>query len=311
MEQHDCISILAPSLERLLSSYLIIPTLPYFNPRSLAGATGVSNFYAEITGISIHAPSRERLCAYYSSLSTSAHFNPRSLTGATSCSKRSLNSRQQFQSTLPYGSDEDTVQLAYTIDISIHAPLRERRCCLVYDILRQYYFNPRSLTGATSGKMPAFILYNISIHAPLRERPIPITTMALTMPFQSTLPYGSDATRLDKESVSLEFQSTLPYGSDGVCVGERLYPLYFNPRSLTGATMLMGNAKKVDLFQSTLPYGSDCCHAHRAARQAISIHAPLRERRCPRRPRCSHRRISIHAPLRERPFSFITFLSVL
>ena len=236
MEQHDCISILAPSLERLLSSYLIIPTLPYFNPRSLAGATGVSNFYAEITGISIHAPSRERLCAYYSSLSTSAHFNPRSLTGATSCSKRSLNSRQQFQSTLPYGSDEDTVQLAYTIDISIHAPLRERRCCLVYDILRQYYFNPRSLTGATSGKMPAFILYNISIHAPLRERRntirqrISFVRISIHAPlrerrrlcggeiisalFQSTLPYGSDVTSLVGHLLHEQFQSTLPYGSD-------------------------------------------------------------------------------------------------
>ena len=89
---------------------------------------------------------------------------------------------------------------------------------------------------------------------------------------------------------------------------ERLHALssivlmvYFNPRSLTGATgRTHKNPRCHVLFQSTLPYGSDgqqCRRKHRCyhfnprsltgatekyadirQRMAISIHAPLRER---------------------------------
>ena len=56
--------------------------------------------------------------------------------------------------------------------------------------------------------------------------------------FQSTLPYGSDYIKLIFTGNSRFFQSTLPYGSDHTviaafdsCVN------FFNPRSLTGATL--------------------------------------------------------------------------
>ena len=108
------------------------------------------------------------------------------------------------------------------------------------------------------------------------------------------------------------FQSTLPRGSDVISCLLQFLLLYFNPRSLAGATL----AKAVHCFKS-----------------CISIHAPSRERRVagpirksradfnPRslagatclfckRPRCL--KISIHAPSRERPsVTIITLPSLL
>ena len=55
------------------------------------------------------------------------------------------------------------------------------------------------------------------------------------------------------------FQSTLPHGSDILLHPVILTISYFNPRSLTGATVIGANADKFD---------------------TISIHAPSRERRC-------------------------------
>ena len=121
---------------------------PYFNPRSLAGATSsgniISSTYAKfqstfprgsdtlqevgvevIHAISIHAPSRER---------------------------RDL-------------SDEEMDKVL----ISIHAPLRERRkSCSRRFCIR--HFNPRSLAGATPQAFNRAFAKCISIHAPLRER---------------------------------------------------------------------------------------------------------------------------------------------
>ena len=141
-----------------------------FNPRSLAGAT-----VAPAPGTA-----------------TPLHFNPRSLEGATrqalSWTCRSIisilaPSRERpsrarlmpmtdfkFQSTLPYGSDPLFRACDAYFRISIHAPLRERRCLSLTSDLRT----------------------DISIHAPLRERPLcGISLLALAI-FQSTLPYGSD-----------------------------------------------------------------------------------------------------------------------
>ena len=117
-------------------------------------------------------------------------------------------------------------------------------------------FNPRSLTGATGHK---------------KRGP-------QDMAFQSTLPYGSDFTCSHFSSDAVLFQSTLPYGSDFLIarqpyqcpisihtpLRERRFHqtpaphlLYFNPRSLTGAT----NASR------EIPH-----------KVQISIHAPSLER---------------------------------
>ena len=118
--------------------------------------------------ISIHAPLRERRCraiclrtaaVFQSTLPcgsdlsfprrfrASQHFNPRSLAGATK-----------------YG-DVDSIP----VEISIHAPLRERPLTtMILFVCRD--FNPRSLAGATFKAHPCQRLRHISIHAPLRER---------------------------------------------------------------------------------------------------------------------------------------------
>ena len=109
--------------------------------------------------ISIHAPSRERLFIFYLLASTmifqstlphgsdfddfvlifgNINFNPRSLTGATQ-EKPRVAAVIAFQSTLPHGSDDAREHGVDFIDISIHAPSRERRrYCM--RCLRQFAF---------------------------------------------------------------------------------------------------------------------------------------------------------------------------
>ena len=78
-----------------------------------------------------------------------SYFNPRSLAGAT------------FTVATVQGEEQ----------ISIHAPLRERR--QIISLARaDYDFNPRSLAGATCKlSINNTFVRLISIHAPLRERP--------------------------------------------------------------------------------------------------------------------------------------------
>ena len=185
------------------------------------------------------------------------------------------------------------------------------------------YFNPRSLTGATTLRTFGICQRNISIHAPSRERQhIGIARLSTPL-FQSPLPRGSDRATPCLLLATMQFQSTLPRGSDNMPCFERWRepisihaPLRerllgcsskttfsdFNPRSLAGATI------SNDVFR----YGID-----------ISIHAPSRERQSFYPRRCSSLKfqstlprgsdlamvlfsistsISIHAPSRERQF---------
>ena len=76
----------------------------HFNPRSLAGATRLAALADLPAAISIQAPSRElRL------------------------KKLKLILLLKFQSTLPRGSDDSGYLVPIFVDISIHAPSRERR----------------------------------------------------------------------------------------------------------------------------------------------------------------------------------------
>ena len=99
---------------------------------------------------------------------------------------------------------------------------------------------------------------------------------------------------------------------------------HFNPRSLAGATPIMGDAmlegnisnhapsrerqnavqgQTVDfLFQSTLPRGSDKGADFLCLKVQISIHAPSRERRRRSVGAGAGGAISIHAPSRERHY---------
>ena len=123
----------------------------HFNPRSLTGATYMDNSLTsnviafqstlpygsdncckkmqQLKKISIHAPLRERRYAALSTkhmLEISIHAPLRERPWSSNHSTTSLS---KFQSTLPYGSDDGAFAVL---------------------LLFLFYFNPRSLTGATS-----------------------------------------------------------------------------------------------------------------------------------------------------------------
>ena len=102
-------------------------------------------------------------------------------------------------------------------------------------MMGHFYFNPRSLTGAT-------------------QRLLSSIAKGL---FQSTLPHGSDYSIYKQQKAENAFQSTLPHGSDAVNAEILRTSLDFNPRSLTGATAPIPGLRELPTFQSTLPHGSD------------------------------------------------------
>ena len=104
--------------------------------------------------------------------------------------------------------------LSLDLDISIHAPLRERLKPVLLVRGYQVISIHAPLRERLLVEKYAEQRQKISIHAPLRERLHIIVLRMDDFVFQSTLPYGSDVT----------FLSAVPQLSD------------FNPRSLTGAT---------------------------------------------------------------------------
>ena len=98
---------------------------------------------------------------------------------------------------------------------------------------------------------------SISIHAPSRERRVSAGDYKALPIFQSTLPHGSDNNLLPSNYPSSNFNPRSLTGATIVCWLLRLISSDFNPRSLTGATK----------------YGDACYEV-----MYISIHAPSRER---------------------------------
>ena len=119
--------------------------------------------------ISIHAPSRERRKGY-TLLLPRHNFNPRSLAGATSWNRKVQDSVSNFNPRSLAGATLMLRQIASIINISIHAPSRERLYTTLRQVTQKANFNPRSLAGATFFLPPALQLRGISIHAPSRER---------------------------------------------------------------------------------------------------------------------------------------------
>ena len=175
-----------------LRTVSMLPKWPNFNPRSLTGA----------------------IMSIYLSCPVIYNFNPRSLTGATTTlSIGGLSTI--FQSTLPYGSDIAGTGPHTKISISIHAPLRERRLqksllvpCRVFQSTLPYGSEPQHIKGvqrkvisihAPLRERPAlscfYKILQISIHAPLRERCKTSIALIFRLKFQSTLPYGSEASK--------------------------------------------------------------------------------------------------------------------
>ena len=145
-------------------------TAPYFNPRSLAGATRCSRNVSKGGGISIHAPSRERpvFRQFYTTLPAISIHAP----SRERHEFKDVNFYPSlFQSTLPRGSDQRRFGIIPERNISIHAPSRERHLAARHRPNLSTYFNPRSLAGATYllAVSPTYP-HVISIHAPSRER---------------------------------------------------------------------------------------------------------------------------------------------
>ena len=162
-----------------------------------------------------------------------SHFNPRSLTGATA-DNNILCAIRRFQSTLPYGSDVTNARTTRHIDISIHAPLRERHR-LTECRASWPYFNPRSLAGAT---------WQSKKCKPNGK-------------FQSTLPRGSDGSNSVQRSIACYFN---PRSLAGATPQRQLSPLPIRISiHAPSRERLMGLLIKrlYRKFQSTLPRGSD------------------------------------------------------
>ena len=144
-----------------------------FNPRSLAGATGkareksakeIISIHApsrerqlvdvlpfELCQISIHAPSRERLLACLKITTSALYFNPRSLAGATPYWLTATRCRSNFNPRSLAGATHAAGGAAAGLQISIHAPSRERPTHNPDSGRgRHAHFNPRSLAGATA-----------------------------------------------------------------------------------------------------------------------------------------------------------------
>ena len=165
-----------------------------------------------------------------------------------------------FQSTLPYGSDTYATTTTSWVDISIHAPSRERPL-KTYTPSILFNFNPRSLTGATRRKLAAHADLEISIHAPSRER------------------RGNPAGDGGGAGISIHAPSRERppiYGNAPLA----LISIHAPSRERPG---LISTLSAWSIFQSTLPHGSDQTQNNPQMTAKISIHAPSRERPCCRK----------------------------
>ena len=97
-----------------------------------------------------------------------------------------------FQSTLPYGSDLVLRAFMVAVNISIHAPLRERPFGGSANIVSTGISIHAPLRERPFGGSANIVSTGISIHAPLRERHAHVNGPSVVCIFQSTLPYGSD-----------------------------------------------------------------------------------------------------------------------
>ena len=217
--------------------------------------------------------------------------------------------QNKFQSTLPHGSDVKALEAqAKDAIISIHAPSRERPCI----------------------KYTPFDVSRISIHAPSRERHRETTGRSFNCRFQSTLPHGSDGSKVSLGSYTINFNPRSLTGATASNRTESSSKKNFNPRSLTGATAVgsifgnrsaisihapsrerhqwaMDDMQKAGLFQSTLPHGSD---------EVVDFIDMFRTDFNPRSLTGAtvwysiykhNKAISIHAPSRERLSNFVSY----
>ena len=256
-QERYAISIHAPSRERPIYAKESIDACYNFNPRSLTGATSISlSRTVRSLSISIHAPSRERR-GPADRHNVPPDFNPRSLTGATLRSPYSPQQRKHFNPRSLAGATSSTSSTRASGEISIHAPLRERR--------------------ASFKDKPAHKTFQSTL--PCGSDLFPHPRRMFAKEFQSTLPCGSDyAQSLDSWHLA-QFQSTLPCGSDLALVHQR------GAGSLFQSTLPCGSDRCSSVKFCNLRISIHAPLRERLHEQEIytpgrliSIHAPLRER---------------------------------
>ena len=92
-----------------------------------------------------------------------------------------------FNSRSRKGATKHSDKLPEALEVSIHAPVRERRL-LDLEIWMMLGFNSRSRKGATMGVLAGSERTCVSIHAPVRERLACRAMQVLLIAFQFTLP---------------------------------------------------------------------------------------------------------------------------
>ena len=185
--------------------------------------------------ISIHAPSRERLTGSGSSSESATFqstlprgsdilqswlgfphkdFNPRSLAGATLTQAAMNGLVEAFQSTLPRGSDKHSLCIVRTA-VQFQSTLpRGSDFDRIGLTKSRYYFNPRSLAGATKATNIILALQLFQSTLPRGSDSKGRKVCKACVVFQSTLPRGSDCGSVFLADKHNKFQSTLPRGSD-------------------------------------------------------------------------------------------------
>ena len=144
---HQFQSTLPRGSDRILD--FLMTAYPDFNPRSLAGAT-LSSI------VNVWKPK---------------NFNPRSLAGATRRKKKATPVFWDFNPRSLAGATDQFYSIDLKVQISIHAPSRERRRIHFKLNLTSSKFQSTLPRGSDAELERAPLMILISIHAPSRERP--------------------------------------------------------------------------------------------------------------------------------------------
>ena len=164
------------------------------------------------------------------------NFNPRSLAGATGWGTDNTPAKP-FQSTLPCGSDQQRLLLLQEEPNFNPRSLAGATKSYFAAVAYRYYFNPRSLAGATSASSPSTMKSRN-----FNPRSIAGATMGsflknLRRNFNPRSLAGATFCLQPAPAYPMPFQSTLPCGSDKGFRQIFAYSSDFNPRSLAGATI--------------------------------------------------------------------------
>ena len=236
------------------------------------------------------------------------YFNPRSLTGATG-GGIVAQLLEQFQSTLPRGSDADEHLLQAVLRISIHAPSRERPGAHPAPC-RARHFNPRSLSGATGPSAVACDWSRYFNPRSLAGATIGGTAITPMTAFQSTLPRGSDTSgggSAGGGAISIHAPSRERLSGANTPIDGQVISIHAPSRE---RLVVWIHIILISLFQSTLPRGSDGIWSTISRKSTNFNPRSLAGATKINNVNVIVYSISIHAPSRERPLVRVDVASI-